>query len=92
MRGEGTREQKRKYLVECGEECAECGQGVVWNNKPLTLHVDHIDGNSDNNEIDNLQFLCPHCHSQTDTYGNTGIVKDTKRNKYLRKYKTNMLD
>lgn len=48
--------------------CSECGQGPTWNNKPLILQLDHIDGNSMNNELINLRILCPHCHSQTDTF------------------------
>lgn len=39
-----------------------------WNDKPLSLHLDHIDGNHSNNEIINLRLLCPNCHSQTETY------------------------
>jgi 5-methylcytosine-specific restriction endonuclease McrA len=34
----------------------------------MVLHVDHVDGNSDNHVPSNLRFLCPNCHSQTDTY------------------------
>lgn len=56
----------KRYLVEkCGEVCSECLTTNIWNGKPLTLHVDHIDGNSDNVEISNLRLLCPNCHSQT---------------------------
>ncbi len=39
-----------------------------WNNKPITLHLEHINGISNDNRIENLTFLCPNCHSQTDTY------------------------
>lgn len=41
-----------------------------WNGRPLCLQVDHIDGDDSNNLIENLRFLCPNCHTQTETYGN----------------------
>lgn len=47
--------------------CA-CGQLPFWNNKPLTLHLEHLDGDGTNNVRENLLFLCPNCHAQTDTY------------------------
>jgi len=50
--------------------CAICGIGGTWNNKPLTLQIDHIDGDYTNNTKDNLRWLCPNCHSQTSNYGN----------------------
>lgn len=68
--------------------CSECGNKGNWNGKELSLQVDHIDGNSDNNAFENLRILCPNCHSQTETYGYKGRTKKTKRNKYLRKYKS----
>jgi len=48
-------------------ECTICGQQPVWNNKPLMLHLDHINGVSGDNTFENLRFLCPNCHEQTDT-------------------------
>lgn len=48
-------------------KCAECGI-VEWNGLPLSLHLDHINGINNDHRIENLRFLCPNCHSQTDTY------------------------
>jgi 5-methylcytosine-specific restriction endonuclease McrA len=48
--------------------CVICDQGPVWNNKPLTLQLDHIDGNRNNNCLENLRLLCPNCHTQTPTH------------------------
>ena len=85
-----------RYLREIrGDKCELCNQPSVWNDKPLKLQVDHIDGHSDNNKLENVRLLCPNCHTQTETYGSKGhgnrYKKDTKRNKYLRKYKASVV-
>lgn len=49
-------------------KCSECGI-TEHNSKPITLQVDHIDGNNSNHCKENLRWLCPNCHSQTDTWG-----------------------
>jgi 5-methylcytosine-specific restriction endonuclease McrA len=41
---------------------------MEWNGKPIECALHHKDGNKHNNKIDNLEILCPNCHSQTDTY------------------------
>ena len=77
----------RKYLKEVkGYVCAECGVTDTYNGKPITLQVDHIDGNSDNNLPSNLRLLCPNCHSQTPTWVSRN-KKANKRNVYLQSYK-----
>lgn len=48
-----------------GEGCAITNE---WNGKKLVLHLDHVDGDPDNNLAENLVLLCPNCHSQTPTY------------------------
>jgi 5-methylcytosine-specific restriction endonuclease McrA len=49
-------------------KCSICGI-TEWNGKTLSLELDHINGENNDNRIENLRFLCPNCHSQTDTYG-----------------------
>jgi len=48
-------------------KCEQCGI-VDWQGRFLQLHLDHIDGDDKNNNLDNLRLLCPNCHSQTETY------------------------
>ena len=59
----------RGYLKEQQEGCYTCGI-TSWCDSPITLELDHIDGNALNNSPDNLRMLCPNCHSQTPTYKN----------------------
>lgn len=70
----------RRALIEVGvlHLCGKCGLGSEWNDEPLTLQIDHIDGDTSNNERNNLRFLCPNCHSQTKTYS---AIKSRSRRK-----------
>lgn len=85
---DASTEYVKRYLRERdGHSCVVCTQGPTHNGKPLVLQVDHIDGNSDNNFPSNLRLLCPNCHTQTETFSRR-TVRDTRRNRYRRKYKS----
>lgn len=50
-------------------KCEEC-HITEWNGKPISLEMDHINGDNTDNRIENLRILCPNCHSQTPTFRN----------------------
>ena len=57
------------------QHCEECG----WNKKApdgrLPLELDHINGDSKDNRIENLRILCPNCHSLKPTHRGKNIKK-----------------
>lgn len=76
----------RDYLFNIHKcQCEKCGWGKV---NPVTgkspLEVHHIDGDCTNNRYDNLELLCPNCHSLTENNGS--LNKNSKR--FHRKKKT----
>lgn len=56
-----------KYNIK-QSKCEACGIEGIYNHKPITLQLHHIDGDNTNNRFTNLQILCPNCHSQTQTF------------------------
>ena len=84
----GKRPSKRTVkeflLAEQNGKCASCGISTVWNGKPLVFDLEHKDGDSENNTRENLELLCPNCHSQTDTYKakNKGNGRHARRQRY----------
>jgi len=59
-------------------ECESCGLKDTWNNKKLSLQLEHKNGVANDNRLENLCFLCPNCHSQTDTYAGKRFKKPSK--------------
>jgi Zn finger protein HypA/HybF involved in hydrogenase expression len=59
-------------------KCVKCGIDS-WQGESIVLDLDHINGVNTDNRLSNLRFLCPNCHSQTDTY--KGRNKNTGKQK-----------
>lgn len=48
--------------------CELCGQNEEWKGKKISLILDHKDGDRENNELSNLQIVCPNCNATLDTH------------------------
>ena len=74
----GSGSHKSALIQERGHKCESCGL-EEWLGKPITLELEHSDGDRKNNTRENLQLFCPNCHSQTPTWRgkniNSGKVK-----------------
>lgn len=76
-------------------KCITCKNKGEWNGEKLSLHIDHINGVNNDNRLENLRFLCPNCHSQTETYAGKSNKKthycecgNEKKTKYIKKCDT----
>ena len=77
------RKEIKKYIIKNNlipYKCVECGNEGSWNGKELSLQLDHINGINNDNRLENLRFLCPNCHSQTETFGSKRFKKQNKYN------------
>lgn len=68
----------KQRLLKLGFEykCSECPVTDTYNNKPISLQLDHINGVNNDNRLENLRFLCPNCHSQTETFSGKRLKID----------------
>ncbi|MGH3309133.1 MAG: HNH endonuclease signature motif containing protein [Streptomyces sp.] len=64
------RDRLRRALDEIGVPyaCVRCGNSGAWDGAPLTLQIDHINGDWRDDRRDNLRYLCPNCHAITETW------------------------
>ncbi|MEV0009317.1 HNH endonuclease [Streptomyces sp. NPDC047973] len=60
----------RRALDDIGipHVCSACGIGDEWQGRRLVLEIDHLNGDRLDNRRENLRYLCPSCHSQTETF------------------------
>jgi hypothetical protein len=61
----------KNRLLKAGiknNECEICKLQEIWNNQNINMQLDHINGISTDHRLENLQMICPNCHSQTLTY------------------------
>ena len=86
MRGYTVSGFIRRYMfIKYDNKCCKCGwseRNIKTNNIPL--QINHIDGIHKNNKEENLELICPNCHSLTDTYGalNNGKGRMKRRQRY----------
>lgn len=73
----GIQAKRLRVILEQNGKCNKCGLSH-WNNERITLEYEHIDGNKANNCRDNVEALCPNCHSQTKTWRGrkNGIIQN----------------
>jgi len=72
---------RRRLLKEriLKNECAICEMGSTWNDKPISMVLDHINGINNDNRLENLRFVCPNCNSQLDTFSGRNTKKARKQ-------------
>ena len=63
----GKGSHKKILIVERGHRCEGC-RNTEWLGNPITLELEHTDGDKKNNVRENLRLLCPNCHSYTPTW------------------------
>jgi len=87
MNTPSSKKAKKILIEKYGNICLSPDCAWDFSKIPLTVHLEHIDGNSSNNDLSNLTLLCPNCHSCTLTY--KGRNKGNGRTKIMiSKFKT----
>ena len=76
----------KQYLIHIhGDNCMKCGWNVTneWTNK-VPIELNHIDGDPENHSLDNLELLCPNCHSLTEFYKSRGKGRKWRKTIFIK--------
>jgi 5-methylcytosine-specific restriction endonuclease McrA len=71
----------KRRLIKLGlkaDRCEICGISA-WRGAPLSLALHHVNGDGRDNRLENLQLLCPNCHSQTDNFAGRNVRRNTDK-------------
>ncbi len=72
----GPENRRRRVFEDQEHKCNKCSV-QEWFGHKISLELEHKDGNTENNSRENLEGLCPNCHSITDTWrGRNRAVRD----------------
>ncbi len=76
----------KRYLLEVGSHCCKICKTKTWMDQKVPLVLDHIDGNADNWDLENLRLICHNCDAQTSTFAgrNRGNGRAYRRKIYQR--------
>lgn len=73
---ETDRRFAKAYLEEkIGHVCQICGN-TIWNDQPIPLITDHIDGDSSNHNVTNIRLICPNCDALLATYKSRNLTNE----------------
>lgn len=75
----------KNYLIaKYGNTCLDKDCAWDFTKRPIKVELEHIDGNAENNNLNNLTLLCPNCHSLTSTYKskNSGNGRSKRMERY----------
>jgi hypothetical protein len=70
-----SRSHLRLRLIAKGlkeNRCESCGV-TDWQGEPLSITLQHINGDGRDNRLENLMMLCPNCHAQTENFAGRGM-------------------
>lgn len=78
----GIGAKRLRVILEQDGKCNKCNIDN-WLGQTITLEYEHKDGNNENNARENVEALCPNCHSQTSTWRGR---KNRKNQNFIEKY------
>jgi HNH endonuclease len=67
----------KRRIVNAGlkrDRCEDCGI-TEWRGRALSMALHHVNGDGQDNRLENLRLLCPNCHSQTENFAGRGVVR-----------------